>query len=54
MKIQIITPAPKGSRHGNRVTALRWQSILASLGHQVMVSERYDEEEADLMIALTL
>lgn len=52
MKIQIITPAPKGSRHGNRVTALRWQSILASLGHQVMVSERYDEEEADLMIAL--
>lgn len=52
MKIQIITPAPKGSRHGNRVTALRWQSILVSLGHQVMVSERYDEEEADLMIAL--
>jgi putative glycosyltransferase (TIGR04348 family) len=52
MKVQIITPAPKGSRHGNRVTALRWQSILESLGHRVVLSERYDGEEVDVMIAL--
>ncbi|MGH9182278.1 MAG: hypothetical protein ACRDZ9_00360 [Acidimicrobiales bacterium] len=39
-----MTPAPPGSQHGNRVTALRWQRLLEELGHQVGVRESYDGE----------
>lgn len=52
MKIGIITPAPPNSRHGNRVTALRWARILRRLGHSVHVTQAYDGERLDLLIAL--
>lgn len=52
MKIGIVTPAPPGSRHGNRVTALRWARILRSLGHRVTIAQSYDGESYDLLIAL--
>ncbi len=52
MKIIITTPAPPRSRYGNRVTALRWANILKELGHQVTVSQAYEDGNYDLMIAL--
>ena len=52
MKIGIVTPAPKGSRSGNRVTALRWAKILRKLGHRVSIAQEYRDEEYDLLIAL--
>jgi putative glycosyltransferase (TIGR04348 family) len=52
MKISLITPAPKGSHHGNRVTAERWAAILRGLGHGVSIATSWDEKPADMMIAL--
>lgn len=52
MKIGIVTPAPPGSRHGNRVTALRWAGMLRSLGHRVTIKQRYEGVSYDLLIAL--
>lgn len=52
MKISLITPAPKRSRAGNRATAERWASLLRALGHRVRVAVEYDDEPADLMVAL--
>jgi putative glycosyltransferase (TIGR04348 family) len=52
MKISLIAPAKKGTRTGNRTTALRWARILRSLGHRVNVATRYDGTQVDLMIAL--
>lgn len=52
MKIGLITPAPPSSRYGNRVTALRWAKILRRLGHRVHISQTYQGESFDVMIAL--
>ena len=52
MKISLITPAPKLSRAGNRATALRWARFLRRLGHRVRIAMEYEDEAADLLIAL--
>lgn len=52
MKIQIVTPAARGSRVGNRITALRWAIQLRSLGHGVRVREELDGAPCELLIAL--
>ncbi len=52
MKITLVTPAPPGSRKGNRITALRWRRMLQRLGHRVRVSEEYTGQPCDLLIAL--
>ena len=52
MKIGLITPAPPGSRYGNRVTALRWARILRRIGHSVVIRQMYEGETFDLLIAL--
>jgi len=52
MKISLITPAKKLSRAGNRTTAVRWAHIFQALGHQVRVAVNYDQQPADLMVAL--
>jgi putative glycosyltransferase (TIGR04348 family) len=52
MNIVMITPAPPRSRYGNRVTAGRWATILRSLGHRVELSQTYEDQPCDLMVAL--
>jgi putative glycosyltransferase (TIGR04348 family) len=51
-RLGIITPAPPGSRRGNRVTAERWATLLGGLGYRVEVTERYGDEPFDLLIVL--
>ncbi|WP_148862817.1 selenoneine biosynthesis selenosugar synthase SenB [Marinobacter fonticola] len=53
MLIRLITP--KGTINiggGNHATAERWAGLLGSLGHEVAISDYYQGEPADLMIAL--
>jgi putative glycosyltransferase (TIGR04348 family) len=50
--VEITTPAPPGSLHGNRITALRWQGFLKKLGHHSRVSETWSGSKTDLLVAL--
>ncbi|MDX1598069.1 MAG: selenoneine biosynthesis selenosugar synthase SenB [Marinobacter sp.] len=52
MHIQILTPAPPGSRAGNRATAERWASLLRNAGHTVSVVTGLSSEDCDVLIAL--
>jgi putative glycosyltransferase (TIGR04348 family) len=52
MRICLVTPAPPRSYHGNRITALRWATILRELGHSVEVTQTYDGHQIDLLVAL--
>jgi len=51
-RILLVTPAPRGSRQGNRVTAQRWAQIIRSLGHRVEIAERFGGQNCDVLIAL--
>lgn len=51
-RILIVTPAPPGSRKGNRITATRWAGMLRSLGHSVTIRESFQHERCDVLIAL--
>ncbi|MBW3596529.1 MAG: TIGR04348 family glycosyltransferase [Planctomycetes bacterium] len=52
MRVLIVTPAPKGSSKGNRITAQRWSRILRSLGAHVEIGEAFGDQNADLLLAL--
>ena len=52
MRICLITPAPRGSRKGNRISATRWARILRGLGHRVDVLGRFDGGSYDACLAL--
>lgn len=52
MRICLVTPAGARSHHGNRTTAERWAYFLRQLGHKVKVSESWNGEPSNLMIAL--
>ncbi len=47
-----MTPAPLGSLHGNRITALRWQGFLEEIGYSVEVTESWSGGDVGLLIAL--
>lgn len=52
LRIGIVTPAPPGSRHGNRNTAQRWAGHLRSLGHRTHIALEWNQGDYDLLIAL--
>jgi putative glycosyltransferase (TIGR04348 family) len=52
MYIILITPAPAGSKAGNRATAERWAGLLEQEGHRVDVLTDYRDQPCDLFIAL--
>jgi putative glycosyltransferase (TIGR04348 family) len=52
MKISLVTPAGRGTRNGNRHTALRWAAFLRAAGHKVSISTEDTSSSADLMLAL--
>ncbi|MFT7668877.1 MAG: putative glycosyltransferase (TIGR04348 family) [Planctomycetota bacterium] len=52
MRILIVTPAAKGTRLGNRVTALRVAGLLRYLGHKVRVRSNWEADGSDVLFAL--
>jgi|TARA_B110000259_G_scaffold67718_1_gene79716 putative glycosyltransferase (TIGR04348 family) len=52
VKINLVTPAKKNDRNGNRTSALRWAKLLQQLGHKVQVESEYNNEAVDLLIVL--
>ena len=52
MNILIVTPAPRGSLKGNRITAERWAEILVEQGHRVTLAGSYSNQRCDLLVAL--
>lgn len=52
MKVTLVTPAPIGSRSGNRATAERWARLLRDLGHRVRVMQSWDGAQCDVLLAL--
>jgi hypothetical protein len=52
VNIQLLTPAPLKINNGNKITALRWATILKKLGHRVQVRQTYDGKSCDVLIAL--
>ncbi len=52
MRILIVTPAKRGSRLGNRITADRWAQILRKQHHRVTVKQQFESGSFDLLIAL--
>jgi putative glycosyltransferase (TIGR04348 family) len=51
-KVVIVTPAPPGSRAGNRNTAIRWARFLRDLGCRVSVLTQWAGEPCELLVAL--
>jgi len=52
MRIALITPYLPAARNGNAHTAVRWNRFLRQAGHDVAMARMWDEQPADLMIAL--
>ena len=52
MRIFIVTPAGRGTRNGNRNTAVRWALLVRSLGHKVEIDTQWNEQPTDMLIAL--
>jgi putative glycosyltransferase (TIGR04348 family) len=50
-RILIVTPAPRGSRKGNRITANRWARLLKASGHDVSIREEFTSQRCDVLVA---
>ena len=48
----LVCPARAGTRHGNRITALRWARLLRRAGCRVRIAQAFEAQRADLLIAL--
>ena len=52
MKINLITPAKKHTKNGNRASIVRWAKFLRGYGHNTQINTEYDGSNCDIMIAL--
>jgi len=52
MKIGIFFPSSVAENSGNRVTASRWARLLEELGHEVLLSNDYIDEQLDIAVRL--
>jgi len=52
VRVVIVCPAPAGSRLGNRITAVRWRSLLTGLGHRVSITTGIPRSRYDVLVAL--
>jgi putative glycosyltransferase (TIGR04348 family) len=52
VRVALVCPFPAGSRLGNRITAVRWQRMLAGLGHEVRVTTGLPQSRYDALVAL--
>ncbi|MCK6448291.1 MAG: TIGR04348 family glycosyltransferase [Planctomycetes bacterium] len=52
IRIVLVTPAARGTRLGNRITAERWARLLHELGARVAVVEEWRGEPCELLVAL--
>ncbi len=52
LTIAIVTPCPRRSCAGNRITALRWATLLRGLGCRVFVEEEWSGRPCDVLLAL--
>lgn len=51
-RVLLLTHAPRHSRLGNRITALRWAAFIRRMGWRVRIINHYQQQPAELMIAL--
>jgi putative glycosyltransferase (TIGR04348 family) len=52
VRVEVVTPAPRDSHHGNRVTAERWARLLTELGHQPVITTEWSGQPVDALVAL--
>jgi len=52
MKLLIVTPARRGSLSGNYTTATRIAWLLKNTGIRATVSEKFDQQDADVLLAI--
>lgn len=52
LNILLVTPAPRGTHRGNRVTAQRWARMLRKLDMRVRIATADDGKPADCLVAL--
>lgn len=51
-RVLLVTPAGRGSRSGNRITALRWAAHLRRLGLQPRLVQQWQGEPCTLLVAI--
>ncbi|MCU0866160.1 MAG: TIGR04348 family glycosyltransferase [Planctomycetes bacterium] len=51
-RVLLVTPAARGSRNGNRITALRWAAHLRSLGLRPRLVQQWRGEPCELLVAI--
>ena len=52
MNVVFVCKAPRGSRLGNRITALRWKKLVEELGHRVVITSSLPRGPYDVLVAL--
>jgi putative glycosyltransferase (TIGR04348 family) len=52
VRVVLVCPFARGSRLGNRITALRWKKLIQSLGHRAAITTGPPRTGYDVLVAL--